>query len=166
MPDVAIVTPVKLAGAENLRSYLRALRGRTGVFDQLKPTHFARFVVINTGAPYLLFSSRFDHETSDYLERLASIRVAQEIWAHCERPRPANERNLRDYLMNERDHVRADYVVDAFSQYKSLTVDRVNRALQLREQMLAFIKHSRHLDAIALAHEFRQLGHVRDLLSG
>jgi hypothetical protein len=165
MPDVAILTPVKRTQADNLRIYLRGLRGRPGVFDLLKPTHFARFVVIWTGGPYLLFSSRFDGETSDYLGRLASIREAQAIWAHCERPAPASEQNLRDYLKNERDHVRAEYVVDAFGKYEPFTVDRVNRALKLRDDMLAFIGRSRDLDAIALAHEFRQLEYVRYLLS-
>jgi hypothetical protein len=166
LPEVAFLTPVAAERGEDLRTLLRALsaEGRESPFAGLSlGTHFARFVVIDIGEPHLLFTSRFDGCERDYLTALAAIATAREIWEHCVRPDPVDERSLREYLLEDRaDRVPASYVVCALQSGD--TVARIRAAMTLQDEVSSFATHSEGLDAIDLAHEFRELEPVRRIV--
>ena len=151
MTLVAILTPIEPAEVNPLRAYLRKLEAP---FAGLH-THFARLVVLDAGAPQLLFSAKFDCPAEDYLAALAQVDAAVEVWRHCARPDPCTPETLAQYLLEGPDGVPADYVIDMFAP--TVTVAGINAALRTRALVSAFAKRAQTLDAVALAHEFRQL---------
>jgi hypothetical protein len=156
MAGVAILTPVRDGREHDLRNYLRRL---DAPFRGLK-THFARLVVIDIGAPHLFFSSKFDGDEHDYLPRFARFSDAVAIWRHCQRPDPCTAESLAEYLLDRRNRAEADYVID---MVPTATVAGINAALRLRAEVSALAGRSGGLDALALAHEFRQLESIRAL---
>jgi hypothetical protein len=159
MTLVAILTPVKEGREQRLRDYLRGLDDPFAGHGLA--THFARFVVLDTGVPQLLFSSKFDGRADHYLRRLARFEEAITIWAHCERPHHSGAEALARYLIGGHDRVEPSYVIDVVPA--SATVAGINEALRLRAELAALALRASGLDAIALAHEFRQLEAIRRL---
>jgi hypothetical protein len=180
MGEVAIITPVVATRADDLTSYLATHLPRdepptddsvtatraspfTGV---LPPTHFARLVVIDLDErPYLLFSSRFDGDVSEYLRALARTPQALTIFSHCHiaaAGRALTTAELERHLCNPGNWSSAPYVVSAIPD--GVTVAEINRALSLRAELGRFVIHAQRLDPAALAHAFRQLPAIRALL--
>jgi len=156
MTVIATVTPVREGHERPLRDHLRALKRP---FEGLG-THFARLVVIDIGAPQLLFSSKFDGDPADYLFRFARFDAALEAWRHCQRPEPCTAESLAEYLSHGRDRVDASYTVDMLP---TETVAGINSALRLQTALSKLAGRSGGLDAVALSHEFRQLEAIRKL---
>ncbi len=186
MTEFAVFTPVRSNREDSLRKLLRSLRvppptaqstpsgpavkAREGPFTSLAGgTHFARFVVIETGGrwcrrPHLLFTSRFDGDVGVYLGALAARSEARAIWEHCKRPaeRPLTAEALRHYLLHFRaDHAPPSYVVSACPP--SATVAGINAALELRAELSRFATDAGQLDATALTHAFRELDAIRQI---
>jgi hypothetical protein len=178
MPELAVLTPVRNGEAGGLRKLLRGLPcGADGEdpsasvlrspFEGLSVTHFARLVVIDTGSPQLLFTSRFDGEERAYLSKFAASVSAREIYKRCKRPqRPhrdqLDEQRLFDYLLNFReDRLQPSYVVSAFPADAS--VARINAALELRATLSSFAVRQQDSPAVVLAHRFRQERLIREL---
>jgi len=163
MGEVVLVTPVQPDRVAGLQGYLRGLRTRA---DERSPftmeprrTHFARFVVIKLETPVLLFTSRFDGEERDYLEGIAAVPQALEIFEHCERPRPLTEATLRTYLLEDTEaRIPVSYVLP---RQEKETVVQVNKAIELRARLAKLALRAEELDAVAFAHELRQLEIVR-----
>jgi len=151
MTLVALLTPVRAGQADGLRAYLRGLRAP---FAGLQ-THFARLVVLDAGAAQLLFSAKFDGEPSEYLTAIAQVDAAIEIWRHCLRPDPCTTETLVRYLLDGSDRVAPAYVIDVLAP--TVTVAGVNAALRMRARLSALAARATKLDALALAHQFRQL---------
>jgi len=182
MGEVLILTPVRPGQVQSLRAYLNGLPRDatpagpgappsavpqspfTGV---LPPTHFARFVVIELDQrPQLLFSSRFDGTVKEYLRALAATAEAQVIWSHCqvtEDGAAPDHGQLERHLCDPGHQFRSQYVVGAFPT--QLSVHQINAALTLRAQLSRLATRAAGLDQWALAHEFRQLPAIRQLLS-
>jgi hypothetical protein len=182
MGDVLIITPVRPEQVQSLRSYLTGLPRDgtpggpgappsavpqspfTGV---LPPTHFARFAVIELRQRHqLLFSSHFDGTVTDYLRALAATAEAQVIWSYCqvtEDGTAPDREQLESHLCDPRHQFSSQYVVGAFPA--QLTVRQINAALTLRAQLSRLATRAAGLDQWALAHEFRQLPAIRQLLS-
>jgi hypothetical protein len=182
MGEVLIITPVRPEQVQSLRAYLNGLPrdatpGGSGAPPSavpqspftgvLPPTHFARFVVIELHRrPQLLFSSRFDGPVTEYLRALAATGEAQVIWSHCqvtEDGTAPDQGQLERHLCDPRHQFRSQYVVGAFPA--QLTVGQINAALTLRTQLSRLATRAAGLDQWALAHEFRQLPAIRQLLS-
>ena len=178
MPELAVLTPVRKGEAGGLRKLLRGLPRGAGSegssasalcspFAGLSVTHFARLVVIDTGSPQLLFSTRFDGEERAYLSKSAASVSAREIYKRCKRPqRPdpdqLDEQRLFDYLLNFRDdRLQPSYVVSAFPD--DATVARINAALELRATLSNFAVREQDSPAVVLAHRFRQERLIREL---
>jgi hypothetical protein len=175
MAEVATLTRVKDGHGDALRALLRAISGssagdrpvtdaegaRESPFAGLGRTHFARLVVIDVPEAHLFFSSRFDGEEEKYLTALARAPKSLEIWGHCQRPSPVEEQTLAAYLLKGPDRVRPSYVVSVLPE--RTTVAQINRALELRDAIGRFAARSGRLDALALAHAFRQIEPVSRL---
>lgn len=148
MGDVVVCAPV-------VPTRETALRARLGALEQSPlarlplPTHFARWVVMALDGPRLLFSSRFDGEPDRYLDALARLEEAAQIWGHCEglEDRAA----LRQYL--ERHRLRSPYVLSAWPK---ASVAEVNTALDRRSALSRFAVEAEGLDPVGLAHAFRE----------
>jgi hypothetical protein len=181
MGEVTIITPVAAGQADGLNRYLGGLprdtppapdapatAPRSPFTGVLPPTHFARFVVIKLDAvAHLMFSSRFDGPVTDYLRALSATPQGLAIWSHCHVPSvPAGSEldrpRLERYLCDPRHHLAAQYVVSAFPT--GVTVGQVNGALSLRDQLGGFVSRAGRLHPAALAHDFRQLPAIRQLL--
>jgi hypothetical protein len=191
MGDVLIITPVRPGQVQSLRAHLNALPRdtppgeasggaptggpgqppsavpRSPFTGVLPPTHFARFAVIELyQRPQLLFSSRFDGTVAEYLRALAATAEAQVIWSHCqvtEDGAAPDQGQLEGHLCDPRHQFPSQYVVGAFPA--QLTVGEINASLTLRAQLSRFATLAAGLDQWALAHEFRQLPAIRQLLS-
>ncbi len=166
MPEVAVLTRVRHGCGQELRSRLRALRptdSHPNPFAGLSQgTHFARFVVLDIGAPHLLFTSRFDGSERSYLTALAGVEAACAIWELCVEPDPVNPGTLGDYLLHGgAARVPASYVMSALKPEH--TVARVNAAIRLRDELAAFAEQAENLDADDLAQAFRALPSVCDM---
>ncbi len=166
MPEVALLTPIAHGRAQALRACLRGLptspRESSPFANLWLGTHFARFVVISVGEPQLLFTSRFDGDEREYLSRLAAREQAWKIWEHCVKPDPVNEDSLRDYLLDDAAaRVPESYVVCALQEQD--TVARINAAMALQDELARFATRAQGLDAIDLAHAFRELTPVREI---
>jgi hypothetical protein len=178
--EVAIITPVAAARADDLTVYLATqlprdepptdngvTATRTSPFTgALPPTHFARFVVIELDErPYLLFSSRFDGDVTEYLRALARTPQALTIFTHCHiatADQALTAAELERHLCDHGNWSSAPYIVSAIPD--GVTVADINRALSLRAELGRFAVHAERLDPAALAHAFRQLPAIRALL--
>ena len=169
MTELAVLTPVKKHKGEELRAYLRKKIDRDAFTAKRtkKPahaTHFARLVVIEVdGQPHLLFTSRFDGGTSEYLRELVKQPEAKTIWGYCEEPRSADEESLFAHLLSRDARLAASYVVARVPQ-ASDTVERINAALELQARLARFASNAERLSAVELAHEFWQLDAVQEIL--
>jgi hypothetical protein len=171
MTDVTIFSRVADGQERSLRALIR--RQDRNAFAGLG-THFARLVVLDPAPPrmdevLLLFTSRFDGDLDDYLARFARKPAAVTIWSHCVLDGEAKTRldaaSLTSYLRDPSHQVRNLYPVSAFPA--GITVDEINEALELREEFAAFVRRaqSERRDAVWLAHAFRQLPKIREMLS-
>jgi len=166
MPEVAFLTKVRRGREEALRNHLRALQDGAGAlppFGELAArTHFARFVVIASGEPHLLFTSRFDGSERAYLSDLAATDEAIEIWEYCAQPRPLDNQSLRAYLLRDRSaRIPPSYVVCVLKDTD--TVKRINGAMSLQRKLSDFALEAQDMNPIDLAHAFRQLRAVREI---
>lgn len=170
MPEVMIITAVPADRAVELRAHLRNLDKETFSHQRaLPPTHFGRFVVIELGSDsHLLFSSRFDGRADEYLSALARFAPAQTIWDFCgvlddpAVPGTTPQEKLDGYLADRSHHLTAQYVIRAFP--RRATVAQINAALRVRSELSRFATQT-SFDQIALAHNFRQLPGIRQLLT-
>lgn len=166
MPEVAFLTKVTKGQEEALRDHLRALQAddgaRTPFAELAARTHFARFVVIASGEPHLLFTSRFDGRELDYLSDLARTDTALAIWKYCAQPRPLDNQSLRAYLLRDRSaRIPPSYVVCVLKDTD--TVKRINGAMSLQRKLSDFALEAQGMNPIDLAHAFRQLHAVREI---
>jgi hypothetical protein len=146
--DVVVYAPVLPTLETALRAHLRGL-GASPLARLPLPTHFARWVVVPVDGPRLLFSSRFDGPADRYLDALARLEEAAEIWSHCEgREGPGG---LREYL--ERHRLHSPYVL---SVWPKASVDEVNAALERRAELGRFAVEAQRMDPVGLAHAFRE----------
>ena len=151
MGDLVVVAPVRPMRQEALREHLRGIE-RSPLAGLAHPTHFARFVVVPLDGPRLLFSSRFDAEVTSYIAALADSRECAAIWSHCESADDLSEpAHLRRYLTRHR--VKSPYLLAAWS---GVSVDEVNTALDRHARLSGLAVESGELDAIGLAHAFRE----------
>jgi hypothetical protein len=167
MSEVAVLTPIRAGEADGLRVLLRGLSPADSPFAGLGVTHFARLVVIDTGRPGLLLTSRFDGDRKKYLERFVQAPRTCEIYRRCARPDRPNLNaldadTLLAYLLSYRpDQIPASYVVSAFPD--DATVLRINAALELRECLSSFALENAEAIAVELAQRFRQEPLFREL---
>jgi len=149
--DLVIVAPVVPTRETALRSRLRSLH--ESPLARLAPaTHFARWVIVPLDGPRLLFSSRFDGDAGRYLDALARLEEAADIWSHCEGDDDLHEpAKLRAFLL--RHELESPYVVSAWPK---ASVEEVNQALDSRAELLRFALDARALDPVGLAHAFRE----------
>ncbi len=167
MGEVVLMTPVDPSRAQELQEYLRDLRTHPGERSPFtmepRRTHFARFVVLDLDGPKLMFTSRFDGEERSYLEAIAEVPRALEIFERCTRPSPLTPETLRDYLLNDRDaRVPVSYVLP---WQEPDTVANINRAIELRGELAELAVKAEQLDPVDFAHELRQLPAARRLLA-
>jgi hypothetical protein len=167
MGEVVLMTPVDPSRRDELQEYLRGLRtfpGERSPFT-MEPcrTHFARFVVLDIDGPQLIFTSRFDGEERTYLQAIAEVPQALEIFERCTRPSPLTPQTLREYLLDDKDaRVAVSYVLP---WQEPDTVANINRAIALRAELAQLAVKAETLDAVDFAHELRQLPAARRLLA-
>ncbi|HEX4189313.1 MAG TPA: hypothetical protein VHY83_15600 [Solirubrobacteraceae bacterium] len=168
MTEVAVLTRVKPGEGENLRDYLRGpdVHGRVpSPFAGLaKGTHLARFVVIETDAPHLLFTSRFDGDERAYLKALSERREAREMFERCVKPDPVSQASLLAHLSDDENQVPASYVVALTKPPE--TVERINDALGLQLELSTFAREAGVSTAADLAQAFWELPSVQRVLDG
>jgi hypothetical protein len=168
MTEVAVLTRVKPGEGENLRDYLRGPqvhgRARSPFAGLAKGTHLARFVVIETDAPYLLFTSRFDGDEREYLKALSERREAREIFERCVKPDPVSQASLLAHLSDDENQVPASYVIALTKPPE--TVELINDALGLQLELATFAREAGTLTAADLAQTFWELPAVRRVLDG
>jgi hypothetical protein len=120
----------------------------------------ARFVIVPhlhgkhgeplDGTSYLLYGSEFDGPASAYLDALARLPEAREVFGHCAGYRDdGRPETLLEYLAAHR--VRPGYSVVA---YPEAGLDEVLRSLELRREVADFAVRTRGLDAAALKREW------------
>ena len=151
MGDLVVVAPVLATRETALRARLRGLSDSPLARLPIA-THFARWVVIPLDGPRLFFSSRFDGTTERYLDALVRLDEAGEIWSHCESADDLRDPGvLRRFLARHR--VRSPYVLAA---WPNESVAEVNEALDRRAALSRFALETQGLDAVGLAHAFRE----------
>jgi len=149
--DLVIVAPVVPTRETALRARLRGLH-RSPLARLAPATHFARWVILPLDGPRLLFSSRFDGDAGAYLDALATLEEAADIWANCDADDDLHEpAKLRAFLA--RHAVESPYVVSAWPK---ASVEEVNQALDSRAALLQFALDAPALDPVGLAHAFRE----------
>jgi hypothetical protein len=149
--DLVVIAPVLATRETDLREHLTGLRGSP--IERLPlDTHFARWVVVPLDGPRLFFSSRFDGDAERYLDALAGLEEAAAIWSHCETEDDLHDPStLRAFLV---DHiVEASYLLPAWPK---ASVAQVNEALDRRAALSRFALETQGLDAVGLAHAFRE----------
>ena len=151
MGDLVVVAPVLPTRETALRQHLRGLAASP--FAQLPyETHFGRFVVVPLDGPRLLFSSRFDVSVESYIEALAGLRSAAEIWSHCDSAEDLhNPANLSEYLTVNR--LTSPYLL---APWPKVSVGEVNEALERQARLSTLVVEAGELGPIALAHAFRE----------
>jgi hypothetical protein len=149
--DLVVIAPVLPTRETALRTHLRGLPASP--LERLPlATHFARWVVVPLDGPRLFFSSRFDGSAERYLDELAGLDEAAEIWSHCESDDDLHDRaKLRAFL--ERHRVPSPYILAAWPE---ASVAEVNAALDRRAALSRLALEAEGLDAAGLAHAFRE----------
>jgi hypothetical protein len=149
--DLVVFAPVIPTRETVLREHLRGLAS-SPLARLALDTHFARWAVVPLDGPRLLFSSRFDAGADRYIEALAGLDEAAAIWSHCESAADLHDaENLRGFLLRHR--IRSPYVLAAWPDD---SVAEVNAALDLRAALSHFAANTEGLDAVGLAHAFRE----------
>ena len=159
-----VLTPIRPGEEDALRAYLEGLRdGRTSPFARNRRTHVARFVIVpdlpqdpaamvdHLDLQYLLFTSAFDGDRESYLDELVAQLEpeAHEIWGRCVGCPPPGGASLKAYLKHNR--------LDAglfFAAYPNATVDDVERALDKRGRLVAFMLRAQGLTPAELQRVF------------
>jgi hypothetical protein len=141
-----VLAPVREGLAAELTTYLLGLGASP--FARLPRTHVGRLIVLDDlpqdpgtepdslGQPYLMLTSVFDGDASSYLDELATewVDLAPQTWGRCVGcPDSPSSAELRAYLAHNR--INATYF---FSAYRDASVERVMRALDKRERLVAF----------------------------
>lgn len=157
-----VLAPVREGLAGELTTYLRGLGASP--FARLPRTHVGRLVVLDDlpqdpgtepdslGQPYLMLTAVLDGDADSYLDELAREWVddAPQMWGRCvgcpDAPSPAE---LRTYLAHNR--IDATYF---FSAYRDATVERVLRALDQRERLIAFAVAAQEMEPAARREAF------------
>jgi hypothetical protein len=160
--EIGVLTRVKDDEGDELRSYLRHLPPR--FFSTLSDrTHFARLVVIEfERKTHLLFTSRFDGDSREYLVELVRHPDVLSIWRRCAEPRPLDEASLLRHLLRDDNQVPASYVV-ALTKPRD-TVARINAALTLQTRLSSFALEAEKMSAVELSQQFWELEPVRAVL--
>jgi hypothetical protein len=161
---LSVLTPVASERVEALEHALGALPARDrSPLARLENTHFARWAIVDPlelrgrkppDAPhYLLFTSWFDGPVDDYLDALCE-RLPVEvdaIWAHCDGyPGLGDRARFKRYLLEHRVNP------GLYAVGNEATVERVQAALHLREEVQAFVLESRRLDDAELQRRWRE----------
>jgi hypothetical protein len=152
-----VMAPVREGQAGDLTTYLRGLGASP--FARLPRTHVGRLIVLDDlpqdpgtepdrlGQPYLMLTAVLDGDAGTYLDELATewADLAPHTWGRCvgcpDSPSPAE---LRTYLAHNR--IDATYF---FSAYRDASVERVLRALDQRERLIAFAVAAQELEPAA-----------------
>jgi hypothetical protein len=151
MGDLVVVAPVLPTRETALRHHLRGLAA-SPFADLPYETHFGRFVVVPLDGPRLLFSSRFDVTVESYIEALAGLPAAAEIWSHCESADDLrNPANLGCYLTVNR--VKSPYIL---APWPKVSVAEVNEALERQARLSTLVVEAAALGPVGLAHAFRE----------
>jgi hypothetical protein len=163
---LSILTPI-VAGREGaLRRYIRSLPlGAESPLSRVGGTHFGRWLIIPQliyeGPPqkpdsiksqYLLFTAYFDGaDLGPYLESLAALPEAADIWGSCIGCPPARDRAaFVRYLRHNQLDTELLYIGYA------ATVGRVRASLDLRRRLLDFAVDHQSSDDAALLRDWRE----------
>jgi hypothetical protein len=160
------ITPIVAGKEDGLRAYLEGLPQQESPFALLPGTHFARWVILDDWhddktqpkqdhllSRYLIFTSNFDGELSDYLDELCDKLAphAGEIWGSCVGcPNPAAGLALKAYLLHNK--INTGYFVAA---YPHMRVSQVLHALETRNKLIDFAVSSQGLSPADLQSAFK-----------
>jgi hypothetical protein len=163
---LSILTPIAAGREGGLRRYIRSLPlGAESPLSRVPGTHFGRWLIIPQliyeGPPqkpdslksqYLLFTAYFDGaELDPYLESLAALPEAAEIWANCIGCPPSRDRAaFVRYLRHNQLDTELLYIGYA------ATVDRVRDCLTLRDRLLEFALEHQTSDDETLMRDWRE----------
>jgi hypothetical protein len=163
---LTILTPIVAGREGGLRRYLRSLPlGADSPLARVPGTHFGRWLIIPQlvyeGPPqkpdslksqYLLFTSYFDgEEVGPYLESLAALPEAADIWGSCAGCPPAADRAaFVRYLRHNQLDTELLYIGYAAS------LDRVRACLALRERLREFAVDHQASDDDELLRDWRE----------
>ena len=151
MGDLVVVAPVLPTRETSLQRHLRGLDA-SPLAELPFETHFARFVVLALDGPRLLFSSHFDVSLESYIDALARLPGAAQIWGHCESDEDLRDpANLRRYLTANR--LRSPYIL---AVWPKVAVREINEALELRSRLSRLVVEAEGLGPVGLAHAFRE----------
>jgi hypothetical protein len=159
---LTVIAPITRGEETGLRAYLHALD--PSPLAKLPRTHFGRWVIVpklvaepgqrrpeHLRAEQLIFSVTFDGPLDSYLDELCRSMAdeAWEIWRRCTGSRSARGTDLKAYLL--RHQVRTGLF---FAAYSDATVQRVRRAVEAREQVLAFALRAQAMSPADLKRSF------------
>jgi hypothetical protein len=159
-----VLAPVREGMAGELRTYLLGLGASP--FARLPRTHVGRLIVLDDlpqdpgaepdrlGQPYLMLTAVLDGDASSYLDELATewVDQAPNTWGLCVGcPDLPTSAQLRTYLTHNR--INATYF---FSAYRDASVERVLRALDKRERVIAFAVAAQELEPAVRREAFLQ----------
>lgn len=133
------ICPVRPGMREELADYLHAME-RVGLscLSLLLQTHMGRFVIVDDfhhdpawdqpydehlDMPYLIFTACFDGSKDDYLDDLARLTQAVDIWGYCVGS-PQDFSSVKRYLHHN------EVVADVFFAAYGATVDQVRDAIE------------------------------------
>jgi Dyp-type peroxidase family len=139
--------------------------GEKSPFARLECTHFARLVVLpplsypaatkpDNLPACLLFASEFDISLAGYLDLLCARMPehADSIFGHCSGyPGVSAPRDFRRWMLEHR--VKAGFSVHGNAH---ATVDRIQRSLALREQLIEFAMKTRGADPATLLQSWKK----------
>jgi hypothetical protein len=143
---LTVVAPIARGEEDALRAYLQALD--PSPLAKLPRTHFGRWVIVRqvVAEPsqrhpvalrpaQLIFSVTFDGARDSYVDELCELMgdEACEIWRRCSGSRSARGADLKTYLL--RHQVRTGLF---FAAYPDAAVQRVRRAVDVRERLIDF----------------------------
>ncbi|WNG20833.1 hypothetical protein [Cystobacter fuscus] len=110
-------------------------------FDELKATHFLRWVIIP--GPMLAFEANFDSTVEDFLRsfvRLAGSTLREHIYCHCAPPLRAEDTDeaLMGYLL---DHALTEPLF--FQGYPGMSVESIDNDARVREHIQSYLDEAR-----------------------
>ena len=130
--------------------------GEDSPFARLECTHFARLAVLTPLCDLpacLLFASEFDISAAGYLDLLCARlpEHADAIFEHCSGyPGVSAPRDFRRWMFEHR--IKAGFSIHGNPH---ATVDRIQRSLALREQLIDFAMRTRNEDPATLLRSWR-----------
>jgi len=159
---LTVIAPIVPGEERALRTYLHELH--TSPLAKLPRTHFGRWVVVSQiaaessqrrprrlPAAQLVFSVSFDGARDSYLDELCehAAEDAFAIWGRCGGSGSARGDELKAYLL--RHQVRTGLF---FAAYADATVQRVRRAVDRRERLVAFAMRAQSMSDAELRRGF------------